>query len=567
MLRRWFFATATILILSFLTPAPTAASGSSNGTASPPFPDLAGHWAAPAVATLLERGVVQGYPDGSFRPQAPADRLTAVVILARALSLPLAGELPPFADAAAIPSWARPAVAAARPLVDGVPGQDGRLYFRPYDQLNRLQLAVFASRALTLSREGQEAEPELLHRYRDAAAVPKWGQAALAQALAASLIQGEPGGYLRPQRVATRAELAAVTERLLARLGGGTKAPSRRPPATTPPTGKKPSPSRGPYVVGFYDRSGAGDRRALNSLRDNPGIVTMVADVGFPVDRQGRVHGQPDRELLSVARAQGIPVVAVITNDPGSGFDRSLVHHLLNSPEAARAAVSAIVDFCLEHGLAGINLDFENVPPQDRAALTAFVAQLGAAMRGHGLMLTMSVPAKVWDDPLHAWSGAYDYSALAEHVDALIPMGYDEHWFGGPAGPVASLPWIEAVATFAMKAASKTMVILALPAYGYDWAPALGQARAFPGREGLALAARFGATVAWDDRAQVPHFTYYRNGVAHVVYYENAHSLRAKLRAVAARGLDGIALWRLGYEDPAVWPLLERYRSGRLLDG
>src|SRR5690606_16654131 len=38
-----------------------------------PFTDIAGHWAEPSIVEMYNRGVVDGYPDGTFRPE---DRVT-----------------------------------------------------------------------------------------------------------------------------------------------------------------------------------------------------------------------------------------------------------------------------------------------------------------------------------------------------------------------------------------------------------------------------------------------------------------------------------------------------------
>lgn len=51
-----------------------------------PFPDVpAGHWAAEVVSFAAEEGWVSGYPDGTFRPDAPVSRAEAVKILNHAL--------------------------------------------------------------------------------------------------------------------------------------------------------------------------------------------------------------------------------------------------------------------------------------------------------------------------------------------------------------------------------------------------------------------------------------------------------------------------------------------------
>jgi len=59
--------------------------------------------------------------------------------------------------------------------------------------------------------------------------------------------------------------------------------------------------------------------------------------------------------------------------------------------------------------------------------------------------------------------------------------------------------------------------------------------------------------VLWDDAAQVPYFRYVSGGDEYVVYFENKESAAAKLRIVTKYGLGGIAVWRLGLNEAAIW--------------
>ena len=43
-------------------------------------------WAKGAVATAAENGIINGYPDQTFRPQGNATRAEAVTVIAKALS-------------------------------------------------------------------------------------------------------------------------------------------------------------------------------------------------------------------------------------------------------------------------------------------------------------------------------------------------------------------------------------------------------------------------------------------------------------------------------------------------
>jgi hypothetical protein len=70
-----------------------------------PFKDAIPAWARPAVVTAWSKGIISGYPDGTFRPHNQITRAEMAVIVARALGLS-GGSGPSFKDAAEIPAWA-----------------------------------------------------------------------------------------------------------------------------------------------------------------------------------------------------------------------------------------------------------------------------------------------------------------------------------------------------------------------------------------------------------------------------------------------------------------------------
>ncbi|MGB9920579.1 MAG: S-layer homology domain-containing protein [Moorellales bacterium] len=110
------------------------------------FADTAGHWAEGEILSLARAGILFGYPDGTFRPDRPVTRAELAALLTRVLGLEVVPDRQPhFRDAAQIPVWARATVAAAqsRGLVGGFP--DGS--FRPQAALTRLELACFLARA------------------------------------------------------------------------------------------------------------------------------------------------------------------------------------------------------------------------------------------------------------------------------------------------------------------------------------------------------------------------------------------------------------------------------------
>lgn len=74
----------------------------------------------------------------------------------------------------------------------------------------------------------------------------------------------------------------------------------------------------------------------------------------------------------------------------------------------------------------------------------------------------------------------------------------------------------------------------------------------------MARAQRTGAVIRYDEQAQESTYSYVKNGVRHVVWFEDVRSFGAKLALASELGLIGIGVWRLGVEDPRIWDLFRK---------
>ena len=128
----------------------------SGGTA---FSDVAetAYYAA-AVRWASASGVVTGYADGTFQPNAPITRQQLAAILWRYAGSPAAESGTDYADESAIASYAATAVDWARDT-GVITGRDGNR-FDPGGRATRAQAAVILHRYMELSGSGAEETPE-----------------------------------------------------------------------------------------------------------------------------------------------------------------------------------------------------------------------------------------------------------------------------------------------------------------------------------------------------------------------------------------------------------------------
>jgi len=106
---------------------------------APAFSDIAGHWAEDIILASAREQWLHGYPDGTFRPDDPITRAEFAVMLMQFRGPQTAEVELPFADEERVGDWARAAIAQAVQLgiLEGYP--DGT--FRPDQAITRAEIA------------------------------------------------------------------------------------------------------------------------------------------------------------------------------------------------------------------------------------------------------------------------------------------------------------------------------------------------------------------------------------------------------------------------------------------
>lgn len=177
------------------------------------FPDLNGHWAANFVEALVSKGLISGFPNGKFQPEAPMTRAQYAAIIAKTFQLPANNRVSNFTDIKP-DHWARSAIlsAASMGFISGFP--DGT--FRPEQNLTKVQAIVSIVNGLKLTG----GNPNVLTAYRDRAQIPSYAINAVAIATQKLLIVNYPDSdKLQPLRNSTRAGVAALVYQALVVIG------------------------------------------------------------------------------------------------------------------------------------------------------------------------------------------------------------------------------------------------------------------------------------------------------------------------------------------------------------
>lgn len=300
------------------------------------------------------------------------------------------------------------------------------------------------------------------------------------------------------------------------------------------------------WVLGYASEDFQGDLRSVDSLRQQGSHIDAYADFAFQLQADGQFTGQVNKVALQEAIARNIAPLILYHNFNGKTFDPLPFRSVLSSAASQRNCIRNMINL-IPPTAAGVHVDFEGVEAPDRIPFLSFLESLRVTLHDRGLLLTIAIPAKrsEWEAP------GYDFAGIGRLCDSITLMTYDEHYSGGSAGPIASLPWMTETLDYAIRYIPREKLLLGIPVYGYDWSnePTV----LVPIRDIPELVALTNARVLWSDQAVEPYFYYWQGRLKHTVWYENELSAKIRLGFVKSYRLRGIAIWRLGYESSRFW--------------
>ncbi|WMT41205.1 S-layer homology domain-containing protein [Paenibacillus sp. D2_2] len=180
------------------------------------FGDVANHWSKHAVNDMGSRMVIAGTGDNMFSPDLDITRAEFVAIIVRGLGLKLDEGASPFSDVRTS-DWYSSAINTAYTyqLIHGF--ENGT--FRPNDKITREEAMIIISKAMKAtglkdSLPARVAETTL-HLFTDSIEVSSWAQSGIADCVQGGIVSGREGATLAPKAYMTRAEVAAIIQRLL----------------------------------------------------------------------------------------------------------------------------------------------------------------------------------------------------------------------------------------------------------------------------------------------------------------------------------------------------------------
>ena len=183
--------------------------------AAPVFSDVtSSYWGYNAISSLSGKGIVSGYPDGTFNPDASITRAEFTTMLVKALGLNTTGTASTFTDVTA-DDWCYSSVNAA--VYAGLVSGTGDHLFAPNSPITREQMAVMVAHALGTNAPAVDGSE--FTSFSDRASVNSWAVTGMEEAVKAGIVSGMTAAMLAPNDNATRAQAAAMIYKLITVLG------------------------------------------------------------------------------------------------------------------------------------------------------------------------------------------------------------------------------------------------------------------------------------------------------------------------------------------------------------
>ncbi|HEY4009415.1 MAG TPA: glycosyl hydrolase family 18 protein [Acidobacteriaceae bacterium] len=322
----------------------------------------------------------------------------------------------------------------------------------------------------------------------------------------------------------------------------------------------------------FYMQDNAASVRSFEQHKDK---IDILVPTWYSVDGHGLVSGEPEPKVLRDAKAAHVQVIPIVAL-----FDKNQLHELFSDVKAQDVMNGAFVRECKEHGYAGIQLDFEDVLWTDRDGLSALVKRTADALHAENLQLQIATvpnaPGHSGDTPyvrwmFEEWRGGYDLKALAQSVDLICLMTYDQHSRYTAPGPVDGWRWTMENLDYALKDVPKQKLSLGIALYGYHWFagdPGLNKPEQKPNPTAEYISAAnasflretYNGKLQWDDDDHTPWFYITRDNMREWVFLTDKRAFMDRYDLATQRGLQGVCSWVLGEEDPAIWDAIPAKR-------
>ncbi len=305
------------------------------------------------------------------------------------------------------------------------------------------------------------------------------------------------------------------------------------------------------------------EKSDLDCMQDAFALLTYLSIFGYQVKEDGTLTSINDNPLIHMARKNKVAPLMVVTNYKEGIFDTNLAHHVLSNYTIRSKLIDKIIDIVISKNYHGVHMDFENLYLYDKGMYHEFLSNLKYRLSRQQLILTTALSPNFFIESGES-NDSQDFITHGTISDFTILTTYGWGWAGGPPYPIAPINEVTQNIVNALSIISPDKIMMGIPLYGYDWLLPYKsknpRANAISLQEAVQLADFNKTVIHYDFLAQSPYFNYFDNADhAHIVWFENEKSVRAKYEMVHELDLRGVSFWSLATPFPENWEVLNEF--------
>ena len=284
------------------------------------------------------------------------------------------------------------------------------------------------------------------------------------------------------------------------------------------------------------------------TLNETLPYLTYFCPFSNRADTEGNIIPLSDKGLIGAAYARNAAPLLTVTNiGANGGFSGDITHAIFNDEAVQNRFFENLQRLLREKGYYGVNFNFEYIYPYDRLSYNNFLRRAEGILHPQGWFLSTAIAPKNSDEQQGLLYSAIDYAAHGQYCDRVVIMTYEWGYTYSSPRAVSPVNLMRRVLDYAVTTMPAGKILLGFSNYGYNWTLPHKQGNAAAVISNAAatnLANSVFAEIKFDNTAQAPYFNYTApDGVRHEVWFEDARSVKARLKLVSDYNLAGISYW------------------------
>jgi len=299
----------------------------------------------------------------------------------------------------------------------------------------------------------------------------------------------------------------------------------------------------------------AWEPQAYSSLVDHMAKLDMVVSEGFTLTANAdTVTAKIDTGLTNLNRKYKKPILISLTNyinydNLHGAFDNKDLDRIIKSKDLRTKFIKSVATQLAKYRFQGVNLEFEDIKDRNDKNFIALEKEFYHTLHPMGYLVTTNA----WPE-----DEQYDLKRLVQFNDYLFIMAIDEHSEDSNAGDLSNQRWVEEILDKVCDKIPSEKVILTVQGGGCDWTEnSTGKSTSY--QQSISYAQQNESHITYDPTSANLHYTYFdQDSLGHTVYFTDAATNFNVIRMADDWATGGIALWRLGFEDPRLWAFFQK---------